>query len=280
MFTVIYINLDRAIERREYMEDHFRTQGFPRPIRLSATDARSFKTLEDFTRYRPGVGGRWALQLSEAACFESHRRAWQAIVDMDVPAAVICEDDLMISKIAVGHIVKLTKFADDFDIIKLDFSPKRIRLGPLRSVGGAQLRQLIDTASSAGCYLISQSGCRKLLLWSESYSDSADDFIYRSRPYWRKFQVIPALAVQYVLHSEEIRRSMPAEVAGSERMSDVNVDRSVQKGPVGYRLAREIRSFLRRVYYFVYGDRVNSLLGGERVVVKLAGDIDFSRRAR
>lgn len=91
----LIIHLARAEQRREHVEKLSAELPFPAEI-IDAVDGKLLPedVIEKFYRprlHRPAYP--FALNRNEIACFLSHRRAWHAIVDQNLDAALIMEDD-------------------------------------------------------------------------------------------------------------------------------------------------------------------------------------------
>ncbi|MEP9374197.1 glycosyltransferase family 25 protein [Mesorhizobium sp. KR1-2] len=91
----LVIHLARAEQRKEHVKKLAAELPFPLEI-IEAVDGKLLpdEAIEKFCRprlYRPTYP--FALNRNEIACFLSHRRAWQAIVDQNLDAALIMEDD-------------------------------------------------------------------------------------------------------------------------------------------------------------------------------------------
>ena len=271
-----YINLDRVPERREYVENHFSRRGISDLVRLSATDAKDSSALAD-THFVKGTGSRWDMPLSAIACFESHRRVWQMIVDAGLPAAAVFEDDLRLSESAANVIAGVIEAAESFDVVKIDYSPQLVRLGSQQVLNGIPMRSMLHTVASAGGYVLSRSGCLKLLNWSESYCETLDDFVFFPRPNWVALQVIPAVAVQFQFgQADENKKN--CNVGGfhiNERESDPSINAVTDKGPLGFRLRKEFRRFARKNHWRFGGDARLIRQGGYIGHIPLAPDLQF-----
>jgi len=90
------IHLERAVQRRPQAVALLEQLPFPADL-MRAVDGRSLGggSLRDWvvpTLHAPAYP--FPLQLTEIACFLSHRRAWQAILDDGCDAGLIVEDDV------------------------------------------------------------------------------------------------------------------------------------------------------------------------------------------
>ena len=259
---IYYINLDRVPQRREFMEQQFNSLELA-ATRFSAVDAS--KPPGAFGNgYRPGSGLRWGLKLSEIACFESHRAIWQRAVADDLAAVAIFEDDVQMSCSAGRVIRAVLEASEEFDMVKLDYSPRALRFGPKQVLNGMCVRPMLEMAPSAAAYVLSQSGCRKLLNWSRCYSDHLDDFISIPRPDWKMFQAFPAVGVQLVWSKSP--SNLDAVVKSSERESDPTINSNLDKGPPWFRLRREL---------YGAGEKLRRKVGGDARLKKGGGFIGF-----
>ncbi|KUJ86118.1 hypothetical protein AVO45_03905 [Ruegeria marisrubri] len=268
---IFYINLDRVPERREFIESHFVERGLGLPTRLSATDAAEPGAL-DHTGYVPGTGGRWGLKLSEIACFESHRRIWEIAVDRDLKAVAIFEDDLRLSRHAADVIDNLLAGAEDYDLVKIDYCPKINRFGPEVDINGVVVRPLLTMASSAGGYILSKNGAERLLARSAQFSDHLDDFIFTPGSEWRMFQCFPAVAIQFVLQRDA--EDIPEVLKTSERTQASAINSGLDKGPLWFRLRRELLAARRKLEWRLGGEKKLLEQGGFVGHIPCADDLD------
>ncbi|WP_170760262.1 glycosyltransferase family 25 protein [Ruegeria lacuscaerulensis] len=243
---VFYINLDRVPERKAFMDSQFIHARLRGAKRFSAIDAQQPRAL-DGNGYVPGTGSRWGLRQSEIACFESHRAVWQAAVDQDLKAVAVFEDDVEMSAQAGAVIAALLEHGTGFDFVKLDYSPRSLRFGPETVFAGVNVRPMLEMAPSAAAYILSRDACRKLLSWSEQYSDHLDDFVSIPRPDWHMYQCFPAVGVQMVWSKQQDQISEPVKV--SERSQDKKTNSGLDKGPLWFRARRELQAACRKLYW-------------------------------
>jgi len=272
VITAYYINLDRVPERRDFIESHFPNRQISNIIRLSATDAKDPSALTN-AGFRSGIGGRWDMPRSAIACFESHRRVWQQIGNEDLAAAAVFEDDVYLSDTASDVIARLMDAPEKYDIVKIDYSPKFLRFGPELDVNGVILRSILQTMSSAGGYILSRSGCRKLLECSSEYGDHLDDFVFMPRPGWSVYQVFPAVAVQLVLIEGNTGSDLAGGFTLSERTSDPVINDQPQKGPLSFRIRKELGRVARKFHWRFGGDARLIREGGFIGNISLAPDL-------
>ena len=268
----LVINLDRVPARWRFMQDGLRAAGLEAE-RFSATDAAAPGALDD-THYRPHSGDRWELTDSLVACFESHRRVWQSVVDRDLAAAAIFEDDIVAGGGLRAAIDWLDQGKVAFDVAKLDTARRRLRLGPVTAeADGVAWRPLLSGAASAAAYVLTQAGARKLLAWSDPFCDHTDDFVFRPRPGFRILQAVPAVAAQAMfltaVERDRLGLADPA-IVGSERSSDSRLNRRTNRGPLWYRLRKELRRSGRKLSQRLFADKALTARGG------IVGTVDFA----
>lgn len=263
-----FINLDRETERARHMTRVLSRTELAAE-RFSAVDASEAASSP---RYRPhSWGPYWELSGTEVAVFESHRALWARMIDQGVDAAVILEDDVLISEQFGRAVSALADCAGSFDLVKLDGVGVTARLGPEIDLAGQAARPILTVLPSAAAYMVSRRGAELLLAAAERYSDHLDDFITRPRPGWRLFQILPALAVQGMFSGAAPGPEVPPGIMGSARTGGQAPD--VSKGPVTYRLWKDLRRTARRLCRTLGGDAMLVARGGMVGVVPLASDI-------
>jgi glycosyl transferase family 25 len=270
------INLDRVPERWRFMQEGLRAAGLE-PERFPAVDAARPEALAD-AHYRAHSGDRWELPHSLVACFESHRRAWQTIVDRGLPMAVVFEDDVVPGERLGDAIDWLDRGGVAFDVAKLDTARRSLRMGPVMAEAeGLAFRALLSGGASAAAYAVSREGAAKLLEWSDPFCDHTDDFVFRPRPGFRVLQLMPAAAIQAMFLSGEERAAIgltdPA-IIGSERSSDSRLNRKTNRGPLWFRARKELRRSARKLVRGLFADRALKARGG------LIGLVEFTAPRR
>ena len=255
-----YINLDRVPDRARHMEAELRSAGIDAIERSPACDARAGV---EASGYVPATWGPyWSLTPTDIACFESHRALWARVAASEL-AHLVFEDDILAAPELGAAASELSQAAETFDLIKLDGAPGTVRLGPVQAIAGYQVRPVLHVLPSAAAYLLSPVGADKLIRYSERYCDHADDFISRPRPGWRAFQLVPALVVQGMFATGSVAARLPKTVAASERTADPRIDAGhKQKGPLLYRLGKELRRGGRRIARAAWADRQLLAAGG------------------
>ena len=268
---IFVINLDRVPERWGFVRAQFEGAGLGHAVqRASAIDARAPGF--DAPGYAPHRWqDRWELEPSEQAIFESHRALWIRVADTCPDGAVICEDDILISQEFAGTLQALDLAR--FGIVKLDgFSAKR-RYGPALQANGLTLRPIREAVPSAACYAISRPAAQKLVQDSQRYCATLDDFLFARRSGTSPVQLFPAVAVQAMCCVADAGRTVPGQAAQSERAPPQASSRKAGKGPLAFRLLKELRRIGRRLAVALGADRRNRRLGGIVARPDLAADL-------
>lgn len=166
---IFLINLDRSRHRLEDVDKSMKQLGLDYE-RVSAIDGRVISTSDINAAYSHKLNAErynYDLTQGEIACYMSHRKAWQKLLDSDHQAAIILEDDIVLSP-AFAHLHHATAEIEnsaysDWDIIKLaqPFKPKESR--QLDTIGDFQLVDYIKPPMGACGYLISRKGAKKML---------------------------------------------------------------------------------------------------------------------
>lgn len=173
------IHLSRAIERKSQVEALIDALSFKTEI-IPACDGREIvsSTLRhSYSERLHKPHYPFKLNNNEIACFLSHRKAWQAIVDRGLDAALIFEDDIGVTdqfnhalKVAITHcrpgtMIRFPVRADreHGDVLFHDDDVKLIRP---RVVGLRMMAQLISNKAAV-----------KLLAATERFDRPVDTFL-------------------------------------------------------------------------------------------------------
>lgn len=103
------IHLKRATARAPQVERLKKSLPLPVTV-IDAVDGQALTSDEIAAVYRPDLYRPYypfALRASEVACFLSHRKAWQEIVDRDLDAGLVVEDDVELDAEHFGPLLDL-----------------------------------------------------------------------------------------------------------------------------------------------------------------------------
>ncbi|GAA5192824.1 glycosyltransferase family 25 protein [Ferrimonas gelatinilytica] len=115
------------------------------------------------------------MQAGEIACYLSHRKVWQKMVDDQVPFAVVLEDDVQVQPEIALFSQRVGAVADHWDVIKLFVGPNEKRVEKALSITPScslVANQKVPTSTAA--QMVSLEGARKLLVMSERFGRPVD----------------------------------------------------------------------------------------------------------
>ena len=166
MLPIVFINLDKDVERRERLQAEFARLNLPGK-RFSAVwwkelppheqDVLYSATLNQQQYYKPLVNG-------EKGCYASHLEAWRQLLASEAPAMVVLEDDVVLDDSFEAVIEALAESDKDWDMVKLmgRFGAEKIRSKkPLTPAHDLISYQRVPSMTAG--YVVSRAGARKLL---------------------------------------------------------------------------------------------------------------------
>jgi glycosyl transferase family 25 len=203
---ILLINLDRAGDRLARMQARLGECGAAFE-RVPAVDARALGEVE-FARHVSGPGYWGLLTPGEVACFLSHRKCWQMIIERNLPCALVLEDDVVIGQAGASLLASDGWVPADADIVKLetDFKPVRLAARAASREAGHDVVRLYSSHYCAAAYLVTQAAARRLLAATECFRDAVDEMLFAVRsPLSRSltiYQMDPAPFVQEHKHAD------------------------------------------------------------------------------
>lgn len=164
-FPILYINLDKDVERRQRMQAQFNhlqlaAQRLPAvwwPDLAREEQNQYYSETLNQTQYFK------ALANGEKGCYCSHIKAWQALLDSSAPAMAIFEDDVKLLPDIIPALEALAQRTTGWDMIKL-YSRDQEKICnkfPLFTTHSLITYQRIP--SFAAGYVITRAGAQKLL---------------------------------------------------------------------------------------------------------------------
>lgn len=165
-----------------------------------ATDGADAEVASAVARLDVGPSG-YRLVPGAYACFQSHRRIWQTLVQSGDGHAMILEDDMVLSEGMAG-LLSADWLPSDADIVKLETRLVRVALGRPHhgSLPGRKIRRLHSSHFGTGCYVISRAAAERLLEMTRNPIDPIDEVIFDDRSAVFRaltlYQMFPAPAVQ------------------------------------------------------------------------------------
>ena len=164
--NVWVVNLDRRPDRWKQTNQRLNNLGITAQ-RWSATDKESpsFISVYNNTNTSKSPG--------EVACYNSHLKLWKHIYDMEVPHAIIFEDDISIPPTLT--LKKVKEAIDDsvgFNILLLGYCGPPLLHTPPKTTSR------VGTAQCSHSYAVSRAGLKSLLSGNHNFNQAVDEFIY------------------------------------------------------------------------------------------------------
>lgn len=173
------IHLARATERAEQVQVLSNTLAFPTKV-ISAVDGLELKPEEAAAYKRIYLQPRYPFDLrpSEVACFHSHRKCWQSIVDEGLEAALILEDDVELKaevfskalELALAHI-KLG------DVVRFPIKLRETEGDDLARQGDTVLRRPREIGLGMVGQIVTYDAAKGLLKASQTFDRPVDCFL-------------------------------------------------------------------------------------------------------
>ena len=175
----LVIHLARAEGRRAQVEKLL--QGTPYPARvLAAVDGAIVPVVERNT----GISNRplfapsypFPIGSGEYGCFQSHRKAWQTILDEGLEAALILEDDVELTPVFSDSLAFAVEQSKTYGYVQ--FQTRRVDKSSVVSrLGRSCLVQPQVTPLRTSAQVVSRSAAEKLLILSEVIDRPVDAFL-------------------------------------------------------------------------------------------------------
>jgi glycosyl transferase family 25 len=184
----VVINLDRSPERLAMFRDQAERLGFAFE-RLAAVDARHC------------TEARGRLTPAEIACFESHRSAWQLLVDSGEAWLAVFEDDVLLAPPIAALLGSDAWIPTGTDLVKLETFEARVAIAAKGvAVEGVSLHRLQTTHCGAAGYVLSRQCALDLLRQTEMFTRPVDIVMFdHEQEACRKLrilQMVPAVCIQ------------------------------------------------------------------------------------
>lgn len=160
MLPIYYINMATRPDRRDFMEQQLDSMGLIGTRIEAVTEA---DISEDDAKRYCNTDHPSFLRKRELGCTLSHERAWQAMIDIEAPAALVLEDDAEISPLLPAFLEEAGTI--DADLIRIETTGAHVRVYPIVSRGksGVAVRGFRSTPMGAAGYIIKADAAKRLL---------------------------------------------------------------------------------------------------------------------
>lgn len=181
---ILVISLEDATFRRRLMAAQLDAPGLPPYAFLDAIDGRQLDSKRKAAIYSEEAAARHGRPLTdpEIGCAASHLLAYQAMVERNVPAALILEDDALLGHQFPQVLARVLPHVDTLSPSAILFS----HVGRYSAWHGKRLDKLHrlyrpHAAYGAHAYLINLAGAKSLLKYLHPIHTVADDWQYFGR---------------------------------------------------------------------------------------------------
>jgi len=186
---IFYINLASRPDRREHVERQLRGLGLP-GTRIEAVTAADC-----------GDTSGSPLSPAELGCSRSHQKIWRLMLERNIAAALILEDDVVLSQ-HLPAVLEEPNLLTGVDAIQLETRQTSAMVGRLMpsKVAGMGRGRLMSSSMGAAAYIITMPLAKRLVVHPLVDSLPPDTLLF-GRPgslfyEARIFQSVPALAIQ------------------------------------------------------------------------------------
>jgi glycosyl transferase, family 25 len=159
LIRAFYLNLEREAERRRFMQEQLAEVGIPGE-RVDAVDG-SKPLPPELARH---FSDKHVMDVGALGCYASHIKAWQQIVNENVPVALVLEDDAILDRnlaSLLGEVV--AALPQGWDMVHLATKPDRA-VCTIAKLPGHAVVQYSRVPPGAVGYLLSDAGAKKLVL--------------------------------------------------------------------------------------------------------------------
>jgi len=247
------INLDRRPDRLEHMAMEFQRAGlsFERVAAIDATDP----AVAARAKLVPRSSQNLRISTEVYACLQSHRLAWQRMLQEGQTYAAFFEDDLLLVP-DIGFLCADEWVPPDAEVVKLETFGVRVHLSRQRlSIGQKwQLARMVSSHVGGAAYVLRADTAAQLLTLSETLGDPVDQLLFNSSYGFADrvviYQMFPALAVQgdrVGSHKRKFKTGWQATSILDRHAAGQGSAQEVPEG-IGARLTRRIREERRALW--------------------------------
>lgn len=213
---ILLINLDQSKDRLSQQQAQFRNLGLEFE-RLAAVSINDFSDDE----YKcMAFGGQRPMKQSELACFLSHKKAWDYIVEHNEPCVVLEDDAILVKdfKDILNDLKKIT----DIDYVNLEVHGRKKTVAKKLTYSLADnhynLFEIYIDRSGTGGYVLYPTGAKILLDFMGKRAIGLSDEFIHSCYELKAYQIEPAALLQsdkcpeYQVSCKYIHESVIAQV--------------------------------------------------------------------
>lgn len=193
MLVTYVINLKRSTERMENMDRALKAMQVDYE-RVEGVDAQLLSEVLLSRNATPSVEYPYELAKGELACFYSHRKCWEMLVNSQHEWALVLEDHCEFSEAAGRYLRSADWLPSECELVQLIYSDKACFADEKKPLddGNSLVKLACSSAIGSSAYLISRGAAVEALRMSARISEPADNFLFgpwsefsRKVPCWR-----------------------------------------------------------------------------------------------
>lgn len=237
----LVVHLERSVEREAQVADICAKSPFPTEV-ISAVDARASSGPSDevWGRYHPDLivpKYPYALRDSEVACFRSHRKCWAMIVEKNLDAALIVEDDVEIETNAFTEALSVAMSAlSPGDFVRFPHKKRNDEGKVVASKDQIVLTRPREVALGMVAQLVTRDAALKLLEASKSFDRPVDCLL--QMPWEHEVRVLSV----WPSGISENSQALGGSTIGHKTFGLSKIKREIQRPLYRYRLSRLARA--------------------------------------
>ncbi len=172
------IHLERATERRAQVNELISQLPVPAEI-ITAVDAKQLSDADAAQAYQTRLHKPYypfRLSRNEIACFLSHRKTWQTIIDQNLDAALVLEDDVALTADFPAAFKAATEIAEEGGLVRLPFRSDRETGAVILEQGTTKVIRPVPVGLGMVAQLITRDAAQALLKATEKFDRPVDTF--------------------------------------------------------------------------------------------------------
>lgn len=195
---VYYINLASRPDRRAFMERQFEWLGIAAE-RIEAV--RMDEVPGELIAFHRTPSSLWRLAAGDLACGLSHQRSWNRLIASGAPAALVLEDDVVLTPPVLDFLDPELPQRVGADLLKLETFHTPVKLGSgSQRVGNTDLRELCSSQMGGAAYILTREAAQQSLASPLRNQMGIDRFLFGRGGYHllrsRVLQATPSPCIQ------------------------------------------------------------------------------------
>lgn len=189
--NILLINLPSSKDRLAFQSKQLKKRNLP----FHTLKAVSIEDIGN--SYDLAFGWERPLRAVEIACFLSHKKAWQYVVDNDSPTLILEDDALLASNIK--ELLLELETQKQLDLITLEIRSRKKTISKkaiMTTSTNHKLYKLYQDRTGAAGYILWPAGAKKLLQKAQSHAPALADAFISSCYSLSAHQVEPAAIIQ------------------------------------------------------------------------------------